>query len=326
MRKKSARQRVVVVATPDTHLFELAIPCEVFGVDRTDLTAAWYDFELVTAEPGTTTDHGLSVPAGRGLEALRDADLIVVPACDTMHSGAPQTLLGALREAHVRGARIASICSGAFVLAEAGLLDGRRATTHWMHAPEFAGRYPGVLLDPDVLYVHDDVWTSAGSAAALDMCLAIVRADHGAAVANEVARRIVIPPHRDGGQSQFIRPRPAPVGHDLADSLDWARRNLDKVTVTGLAAHAGTSTRTLHRTMTRVTGGSAQDWLLRERIGAAQELLETSDLTMDAIAVRTGLGTGANLRAHFTRSVGTSPSHYRKTFRGASGYSAPAAS
>jgi AraC family transcriptional activator FtrA len=318
MRKKSARPRVVVVAIQDTPIFELAIPCEVFGVDRRDLTERWYDFELVAAEPGITTSQGLSVPPGRGLDAVAGADTVIVPACASIHTTAPAALLAAIREANDHGARIVSICSGAFVIAQAGLLDGRRATTHWMHADELAAKHPQTEVDPTVLYVHDGVWTSAGSAAALDMCLELVRVDHGTAVANEVARRIVTPPHRSGGQAQYLRPRPTPTGSDLADTLDWARCNLDTVTVTMIAARAGTSTRTLHRAMTRLTGGSPQEWLLRERIHAAQELLETTSLTIEAIATRTGIGSAANLRSHFTRTLGTPPGQYRTTFSSAS--------
>ncbi len=314
MRKKSDRHRIVVVATQGVPVFELAIPCEVFGIDRQDLTPHWYEFELVAVRSGLTISHGLSVPPGRGLAALGEADTVIVPACASVHGAAPAALLSALRAAHARGARIASLCSGAFVLAQAGLLDGHRATTHWMHAAELATRYPLVQVDPTVLYVHDDVWTSAGSAAALDMCLELVRNDYGTAIANEVARRIVIPPHRNGGQAQYIRPRPTPTRAPLSDTLDWARRNVDTVTVPAIAARAGTSTRTLHRTMTRLTGGSPQEWLLRERLHSAQELLEATALTIDAIAARTGLGSAANLRSHFANTFGVSPSEYRNTF------------
>lgn len=248
--EQTDRYRVVVVATQDVPIFELAIPCEVFGIDRRDLTPNWYAFELVAAASEITTGQGLVVPAGRGLAALTDADTIIVPACASVHAAAPPALLAALVAAHERGARIASVCSGAFVLAEAGLLDGRRATTHWMHAGELAARYPQIDVDPSVLYVHDGPWTSAGSAAALDMCLELVRLDHVSAVANEVARRIVVPPHRSGGQAQYMRAVPTPTGSDLAETLDWARHNLDTVTITTIAARAGTSARTLHRTMT----------------------------------------------------------------------------
>lgn len=330
MRKKSAnsddnhlepaieptdRHRVVVVATQDVPLFELAIPCEVFGIDRRDLTPHWYAFELVAAASAITTGQGLTLPAGRGLAALEDADTIIVPACAGVHAAPPApALLDALVVASERGSRIASVCSGAFVLAAAGLLDGRRATTHWMHAEELAARYPRTTVDPSVLYIHDGPWTSAGSAAALDMCVELVRLDHGSAVANEVARRIVIPPHRNGGQAQYLRPRPTPTGSDLAQTLDWARHHLDTVTVAAIASHAGTSARTLHRTITRLTGSSPQEWLLRERICSAEELLETTDLTVAAIAARSGFGSAANLRTHFAETVGVPPSQYRATF------------
>ncbi|KNX36558.1 hypothetical protein VV01_04360 [Luteipulveratus halotolerans] len=318
-RGSAVEHHVVVVATEGVHVFELAIPCEVFGIDRGDLTPQWYSFEVVSAADAQTTggvslSHGLSVSAGRGLAALNDADTIVVPACASIHEAVPQHLIDALRSAHARGARIVSICSGAFVLAEAGLLDGRRATAHWMYTAELAARYPLITVDPSVLYVHDDVWTSAGSAAALDMCLEIVRADHGSSVANEVARRIVIPPHRNGGQAQYVRHRPLPVGHDLATTLDWARHNLDTVTVTAMATRAGTSTRTLHRTVTGRTGQSPQEWLLRERLSVAQELLESTSLTTEAIARRVGLGSSANLRGHFSRAFGLPPRDYRMSF------------
>lgn len=312
--RRRDRHRVVVIATQDVPLFELSIPCEIFGVDRTDLTPDWYEFELVAGTTGTTTSRGLTVPAGRGLAALEDADTIIVPACSSIHTAAPPELLAALVAANGRGTRIASVCSGAFVLAEAGLLAGRRATTHWMHADELAARYPSVTVDATVLYIHDGLWTSAGSAAALDMCLELVRLDHGAAVANEVARRIVVPPHRSGGQAQYLRPRPTPIGSDLAETLDWARSNLATVTITAIADHAGTSARTLHRTITRLTGNSPQEWLLRLRTHAAQELLESTTLTIAAIAARTGLGSAANLRTHFANNIGIPPSEYRSRF------------
>lgn len=313
MRNESDRHRVVLVASPGVPLFELAIPAEVFGTDRRDLTPRWYDFELVATAPDTDIGHGLQVPAGRGLDALAEADTIVVPACADVHDHAPPELIEALRDAASGGARLASICSGAFVLAEAGLLDDRRATTHWMHAEQLAARYPRVRVDPTVLYVHDLVWTSAGSAAGLDMCLEIVRHDHGAAVANEIARRVVTPPHRRGGQAQYV-----PVPH-RADPPDqdieaWARENLATTSVTELAGQAGVSARTLHRQFLARTGRSPQEWLQGERVRAAAELLEATSLTTDVIARRVGLGSAANLRARFTSSYGIPPAEYRRTF------------
>lgn len=317
VRKKSdtaSRHRVALVASPGVPLFELAIAAEVFGIDRRDLTPDWYEFALVASEaPATTIAHGLAVPADTGLEDLQRADTIIIPACATVHAHAPAPLLSALRAAHARGARIAAICSGSFVLAEAGLLDGRRATTHWMHAAELATRYPAVNVDPTVLYIHDDVWTSAGSAAGMDMCLELVRQDHGAAIANELARRIVTPPHRDGGQAQYIRPVSA-AGPPRRDVQDWARHHLADATITDMARHAGISTRTLNRHFHDTTGLAPQTWLQRLRLQTAAELLETTELTIDTIARRVGLGTSTNLRAQFTTTYSTSPASYRRTF------------
>lgn len=314
MRMKSDRHRVVLVASPGVPVFELSIACEIFGIDRADIAADWYDFELVATESPTEISLGIQVPQGRGVTACVDADTVIVPACANVHAGAPPELLDALRAAHARGARIVSLCSGAFVLAEAGLLDGRRATTHWMHADELARRYPTARIDPGVLYVHDGLWTSAGSGAALDLCLEIVRQDHGAAAANEVARRVVVPPHRQGGQAQYIRPRPAAAASGLSDVQEWARRNLGDMTVAGLARHAGVSVRTLNRQFRRATGTAPQEWLQRERVFAAQELLEVTTLTVDAVAARVGLGTATNLRVQFSTTMGTTPGAYRKTF------------
>lgn len=313
-KKSDATHRVVLVASPGVPVFELAAACEIFGTNRTDITSEWYDFELVATAPRTEISLGIQVPQGRGVAACADADTVIVPACANVHAGAPPELLGALRSAYARGARIVSLCSGAFVLAEAGLLDRRRATTHWMHAAELAARYPTARIDPAVLYVYDGVWTSAGSGAALDLCLELVRQDHGAGAANEVARRVVVPPHRDGGQAQYIRPRPAVVPTEFARVQDLARRNLPGVTVVSLARHAGVSTRTLNRQFRRATGTSPQEWLQRERIYAAQELLETTSLTVAAVATRVGLGTATNLREQFSTLVGTTPGAYRKTF------------
>jgi AraC family transcriptional activator FtrA len=317
MRNKSddERHRVVCVASPGVPVFELAIATEVFGIDRRDLTSDWYDFAITGAEPGAVTiAHGITVPAGPGLDALAEADTIVVPACADLHAHAPTALLDALRAAHARGARIASICSGSFVLAEAGLLNGRRATTHWMHASELVKRYPAVDVDPAVLYVHDGVWTSAGSAAGLDMCLELVRQDHGSAVANEVARRVVTPPHRDGGQAQYIRHAIAATAPGR-DVQEWTRGHLADVTVADMARYNGVSTRTLNRQFRESTDLSPQAWLQRLRLDSAAELLETSDMAVAAIARRVGLGTDTNLRARFTAAYGLPPARYRRTFR-----------
>lgn len=305
---------MALVATPGVPLFELAGAAEIFGIDRSDLTPDWYDFELVGTSPETTIGFGMQVPDGRGLDALKDADTIIVPACANIHGGAPPALLEALVSEHARGARIVSLCSGAFVLAEAGLLDGRCATTHWMHAEELARLYPSVTVDPGVLYVHDDVWTSAGSAAAIDLCLELVRRDFGAATANEVARRVVIPPHRDGGQSQFIRYRPHTASAREDDVEHWARCHLAEVTVTAMARYAGISVRSLNRQFRSRANLSPQEWLRREKLQTTQELLESTDLTVEAIAMRVGLGTATNLRTHFAAEYGVPPGAYRRTF------------
>lgn len=315
MRKKSATHRVIVVATPRAPVFELGVACEVFGIDRSDLTPAWYDFELVGTETQTMLAHGLTVPEGRGLPSLAEADTIVVPACASIHDDPPAGLAEAIATAHQRGARIASICSGAFVLAASGILDGRQAATHWMHADELARRYPRVRVNSSALYLHDDrIWTSAGSAAGLDLCLELVRQDFGAAITNEVARRVVTPPHRAGDQAQYIRRTPTNDPANIARLHQWARENLTDVSVATLAARAGVSERTLNRLFCASTQMTPQGWLQRERLTAAQELLETTNLTLEVIARRVGLGTPANLRAHFTTTFGVSPRTYRDTF------------
>jgi AraC family transcriptional regulator, transcriptional activator FtrA len=317
MRKRLDRSRVAVVALPGTPIFELAVPCEVFGIDRSDLAAGWYDFGIHSAASGVSLAHGFGVPAGLDLTDLSGAGTVLVPGCRSIHDGAPAELLAALRVAHDQGARIAGICSGAFVLAQAGLLDGLRATTHWMHASELARRFPTVTVDADVLYVQQDrIWTSAGTAAAIDLCLELVRRDHGAAIANEVARRMVTPPHRGGGQAQYIRTTSVtPHGDPLADTLAWARANLDReLSIVELADRAGMSHRTLIRRFRTTTHTTPQQWLARERIMAAQQLLETTTLPIDRVAQRSGHGSAANLRLQFQRHVGVTPSAYRATF------------
>jgi transcriptional regulator GlxA family with amidase domain len=255
-----------------------------------------------------------------GLEGLADADTVLIPACNrTVQCGPPPSLLDAVRAAHARGARIASICSGAYVLAAAGLLDGRRATTHWMYMVDFAHRFPNVKVDQEVLYVDEgDVLTSAGTGSAIDLCLHLVRNDFGAAVANEVARRMVVPPHREGGQAQFAKP---PVrGESRADGigpvLDWARERLDRpLTVAQLAAQVHLSPRTFARRFRDSLGVSPLQWVLEQRIRLAQELLETTDEPVERIAWRAGFGTAVNLRQHFRRFTSVSPQTYRQTFR-----------
>jgi AraC family transcriptional activator FtrA len=308
---------VAVAVTDGTPLFELAAACEVFGVDR-GLATPWYSF-AICGDDGAEVGGWLRAGIESGLEALTSADTVIVPSCRDIDEPPPAALVDAIRAAHTAGARIASLCTGAFVLAEAGLLDGRRATTHWAHTDVLRERYPAVDVDPDVLYIDEgDVLTSAGKAAGLDLCLHLVRSDHGTAVANALARTLVVPPHRPGGQAQFI---PAAIahgrgGHALAHLLPWALARLDReLGVRELAREAGMSTRNLARHFHAVTGMSPLRWLLTQRVRRAQELLETTGLSVEQIATRVGLGTATTLRRQFNTQVGVPPDAYRKTFR-----------
>ncbi len=315
-----SRHVVAVAVTDQAPIFELAVACEVFGVQRTDLADPWYDLRLCAAEPGPLrTTAGLAVDTRYGLEELAAADTVIVAAmAPRTRLNPPEPMLQAIRAAHARGARIASICSGVYALAAAGLLDGRPATTHWMFAGEFAQRFPAVKLDRDVLYVDDgDILTSAGTGAGIDLCLHMIELDHGAAVANTVARRMVVAPHRDGGQAQYVQPSLVPGnGAGLGRCLDWAREHLDRpLTVADLARQAGLGQRTFVRRFADATGLSPLRWLTAERIRLAQQLLETSDEPVERIARRTGFGTAPNLRQHFRRATSVSPQTYRRVFR-----------
>lgn len=320
---RPGRRHVVALAVTDrTPDFELAVPCEVFGLDRSDLVDPWYDLRLCAGEPGELrTASGLIVPTAHGVEALPEADTVVVAACSRSRQlTPPDELVSAVREAHRRGRRVVSLCAGAYVLAEAGLLDGRRATTHWMNATDFAHRYPAVDFDPEPLYIDtSSLLTSAGTGSVIDLCLHLVRRDHGAAVANEVARRMVVPPHREGGQTQFAKPLARPSsrgGGGLAPVLDWARDRLDRpLTVPQLARVAGLSERTFARRFRDTLGITPLRWLLQERVRLAQELLETTDEPVETVAHRAGFGTAANLRHHFRRITTVSPATYRHVFR-----------
>src|SRR4051812_45103954 len=310
---------VAVAVVNGTAQFELAVACEVFGVDRSEMFGDWYGFKLCAAEPGPIrTAPGLILDTPYGIEDIATADTVIVPAAGE-EPGQHDALLDALRRAYANGARIASICTGAFLLAEAGLLDGRRATTHWMHAADLADQYPAVDVDPNVLYVQDDrLLTSAGTAAGIDLCLHMVRHDRGTEVANALARRMVVPPHRDGGQAQYVdAPLPRCDSDTLAPLLDWALARLgEPLTLSDLARQANVSVRTLVRRFTAATGTTPLQWLLIQRVRRAQQLLESSDQPVERIASLAGFGTAANLRQHFTRVVGVPPAHYRRTFRG----------
>ncbi len=316
MRTLSDMTSVVLALYDGALLFEAAAACEVFGVDR-GLADPWYDFR-VCGPPQARLGGWLRIDTPHGLDALADADTVVVAACGDIEADPPADLVDAVRAAHDRGARLVSLCTGAFVLAAAGVLDGRRATTHWAHTAALADRYPRIEVDPDVLYTDEGtVLTSAGKAAGMDLCLHIVTTDYGAAVANALARRLVVPPHRAGGQAQFIAaPAAADAGHALADLLHWVRGRLHQpLTVPDLARQANMSTRNLARRFTAATGVTPLRWLHTQRIHRAQELLETTDDSIEHIAAGTGMGTAATLRRHFHRALGVPPETYRRTFR-----------
>ncbi|WP_052847370.1 GlxA family transcriptional regulator [Streptomyces avicenniae] len=314
------RHVVALAVTEGAPIFELAVPCEVFGLARPDLVDPWYELRMC--------GDGASVPVAAGLRAdtpypwaaLADADTVLVPACSrTVQLDPPPALLAALRTAHERGRRIVSLCAGAYLLAAAGLLDGRDATTHWMNAPDLADRYPAVDVRAAALWTRSGpVFTSAGTGAAIDLCLHLVREDHGAAVANEVARRMVVPPHREGDQAQYARSAAPPPGRadELAPVLHWAQERLhEPLTVRAMARAAHLSERTFARRFRDRLGTTPLQWLLQQRVRHAQELLETTDAPVETIAHRCGFGTSANLRHHFTRTTSVSPQTYRQVFR-----------
>ncbi len=313
-------ESVAVIAFDGISPFHLSVPCVVFGEDRRADGIPCYDVRICAAGRSrrVTTTAGFSVTADYDLQPLQTAGTVIVPSWRSTEDAPPAALLEALRSAHARGARIVGLCLGTFALAATGLLDGRRATTHWRYASVLSERYPMVRVEPDRLWVDlDDVITSAGTAAALDCCLHLVRRDHGADIANRLARRLVIAPHRSGDQSQFIE-RPVPptdIPDEVATTMVWARQHLDQpITLEHLAAHASMSRRTFTRHFRAATGTSPHQWLLHERLGVAQSLLETGGLSIDLVAERSGLGSAATLRQHYQRRFGTSPRAYRDTF------------
>ncbi|TDD30362.1 helix-turn-helix domain-containing protein [Actinomadura sp. KC06] len=315
-----SRHVVGLAVTAGAPVFELAIPCEVFGTDRSDIVDPWYELRLCAEASGPlASSAGVSLHASHCYTDLLDVDTVIVAGLARYAQLAPPPeLIAALREAFRRGRRIVSLCTGAYVLAAAGLLDGRRATTHWMNANDFAHRFPRVHLDPAPLYIDDgDIVTTAGSGAAIDVCLHLVRTDHGAAAANEIARRMVVPPHREGGQAQYTRPVAiAEKSDDLAPVLQWALERLHQpITVPELAKVAHMSERTFARRFRDTLGITPLQWLLQQRVRLAQELLETTDSPIEEIARTTGFGNGVNLRYHFGRVAGVSPQSYRHVFR-----------
>jgi transcriptional regulator GlxA family with amidase domain len=317
-------RNVAAVALDGVAMFELGVICEVFGADRSDDGLPVYDFAVVAGEPGPLrTSQGITLSTPYGLDRLAAADLIAIPALDgprdTSTSQLPAPLLAELRRAVGRGARVLSVCTGAFVLGAAGLLDGRRCTTHWNQADKLARLFPAAKVDPDVLYVDDDpVFTSAGTAAGIDACLYLVRKEHGSKVANAIARRMVVPPHRDGGQAQFVeRPVAECEADTLNDVMSWLARHLElPVTVDDLARRAAMSPRTFARRFVQETGTTPQRWLTSQRILLAQELLEETDATIEAVAARSGFGNATALRHHFRIWRSTTPQAYRRQFRG----------
>ncbi|UUZ65061.1 helix-turn-helix domain-containing protein [Polaromonas sp. P1-6] len=312
---------VAVVAFDGISPFHLSVPCMVFGNDFSGADLPRFKLVVCAEKPGNLqTTAGFTIAVQQGLGALAKAHTVVVPSWRDPMERPPQALLKALQAAHRRGARIVGLCLGAFVLAEAGLLDGRPATTHWALASAFAACYPQVRLQPDVLYVDDgDVLTSAGTAAAIDCCLHVLRLEHGAEAANRVARRMVVAPQRQGGQAQYVeQPLPATGSdHRLSAILAWVQENLDQPhSLDALAQRALMSRRTFTRHFRQITGTTVGRWLSSQRLALAQRQLESTDRSMDQIAVDVGFGSAVSLRQHFAATLGTSPSTYRREFRG----------
>ncbi|MCL6736732.1 helix-turn-helix domain-containing protein [Streptomyces neyagawaensis] len=322
-RKLSGRRRKEIVAVllfSGGPIFESSIPLSVFGIDRQDAGVPRYRLLVCAGEEGPLrTTGGLELTAPNGLEAISRAGTVVVPAWRSITSPPPEEALDALRRAHEEGARIVGLCTGAFVLAAAGLLDGRPATTHWMYAPTLAKRYPSVHVDPRELFVDDgDVLTSAGTAAGIDLCLHIVRTDHGNEAAGALARRLVVPPRRSGGQERYLdRSLPEEIGADpLAEVVAWALEHLhEQFDVETLAARAYMSRRTFDRRFRSLTGSAPLQWLITQRVLQAQRLLETSDYSVDEVAGRCGFRSPVALRGHFRRQLGSSPAAYRAAYR-----------
>lgn len=319
---RALHHRVVAVAYDGLCTFEFGVVAEIFALKRPELTTdSWYTFQVCSLESGPVRAlGGITVQPRAGLSALRRADTVVIPGWK--NSGRelpPAELVKAIQRAHSRGARIVSICSGAFVLAAAGLLDGKRATTHWHHADRLAAQYPLIRVDPDVLYVDEGtVMTSAGSAAGIDLCLHIVRKDFGAAISNQVARRLVVSPHRDGDQSQYVAA--APLRHMGSEDrfsklLNWSVSHIDQeLTVGALARQANMSARNFARRFREETGTTPHLWLTRQRLGAAQQLLETTDHPVGRVAELVGMHSAVTLRHHFRQAFRTTPTAYRLRF------------
>jgi transcriptional regulator GlxA family with amidase domain len=311
-------KKVVLIAVPNGAPFEFGVICEVFGIDRSDMGGPAFDFTIATAVPGAVPmSLGYDMMIESDLSVAADADLIAVPAHAISGGDVQPEVLAVLREAEARGAWVLSVCGGAFVLAEAGILNGRRATTHWMHTDQLARDFPLVEVDPDVLFVEDRrVITSAGTAAGIDAALHLVRTELGAAAANVIARRMVVPPQRSGGQSQYIAtPLPVERGDSFAEVTEWMLQNLGgELTVDELARRALMSPRTFARRFRADLGTTPAAWLNKQRLIRAQQLLEETSLSLEAIAGETGFGSAAVMRHHFAKVLQTTPASYRRTF------------
>ncbi|QUF05181.1 helix-turn-helix domain-containing protein [Actinosynnema pretiosum subsp. pretiosum] len=317
-RSSQDAHRVVVLVDEGSNPFELGVAAELFGLRRPELERPWYEFALCAPDPATRMHAGMFTLTGvPGPEAAERADTLIVPNRPDPEAPPSPAVLEVVRRAADRGARLVSFCTGAFTLAAAGVLDGRPATTHWRWTGLFAARWPGVLLRPDVLFVDDgDVLTSAGSAAALDLGLHLIRRDHGAEVANAVSRRLVFAAHREGGQRQFV-PQPVPVVPDvsLAPLLDWARERVhEPLGVGDLAARAAVSAATLHRRFRAELGTTPLAWLTGQRVALACRLLEAGERRLEVVAAASGLGTTSNLRERVRRQTGVTPDAYRRRF------------
>lgn len=311
--------QVCIVAFEGVSLFHLSVPAMVLGAAHEHAGGPRYEISYCAAQPGTVRcDQGLTVEVPDGMVPMTRADIVIVPAWSDPEVPAPAQLIDGLRRAHASGALIVGLCLGAFVLGDAGLLDGRQATTHWVAREVFARRFPASHFRPDVLYVEDDnVITSAGTVAAIDCCLHLLRQRHGADVANRIARLLVTPPHRQGGQAQYIeQPVPQlPSESRLPEVLAWAREHLqDALSLDALAGVAHMSRRTFTRRFREATGTTFIKWLNAERVARAQQLLETTDMPIKCVASQVGFGTALSLRQQFAAQLGTTPSGYRRTF------------
>lgn len=318
VRAKTANpRRVALVVYDGLAMFEFGVVGEVFGVDQgDDLSATRYELVVCAARASITTDLGFRMQIPERLTALESADTIIVPPCEQLDR-LPDAVLSSLRDAHARGTRLVALCTGAFVLAAAGLLDGRRATTHWSECDKLRALHPAVDVDPSVLFIDEgDILTSAGSTASIDLCLHLVALDHGTEVANQLARRLVVAPLREGGQAQYIEtPLPAHPDDLFAETIAWAQGHLDRpVSIEQLASRAAMSKRTFARRFTASAGTTPYQWLLAQRLRRAQQLLEATDLPVELVAQQSGFSDATILRKHFARHLHTNPTAYRRSF------------